>query len=128
MSCQKKRIKENLYCIGDLKTSAIFYTRSLTARTDDEIDPNEVFSGATTTWVGIESIKGIDYFDGTNLNGTATVKIVARYSSTIENKKWIVINSKYFKVLQTINVSQQSRWLEFLCEERGTTSNKCNKS
>jgi head-tail adaptor len=128
MVCNKKRIKENRYCIGDLKTSAVFYTRALTERSDDEIDPSETFSGATTMWAGIQSIRGIDYFDGTNLNGTATVKIVARYSSSIENKKWIVINSKYFKVLQTINVSQQSMWLEFLCEERGTTSNKCNKA
>jgi head-tail adaptor len=128
MSCKKTRIKENRYCIGDLKTKAIFYTRSLTARTDDEIDPNETFSGATTAWVGIQSIKGIDFFDGTNLNGTATIKMVARYSSSIEEKKWIVVNSKYFKVLQSINVSQQSIWLEYLCEERGTTANKCNKS
>lgn len=128
MTCLKTRIKENKYCIGDLKINAIFYTRSLTARTDNQIDPDETFSDGTTVWAGIQSIKGIDYFDGTNLNGTATVKIVTRYNSSIENKKWIVINSKYFKILQTINVSQQDRWLEFLCEERGTISNKCNKA
>lgn len=128
MTCQKTKIKENRYCIGNLKTSTIFYTRSLTARSDNQIDPDETFSDATTVWVGIQSIKGIDYFDGTNLNGTATVKIVARYNSNIENKKFIAINNKYFRVLRTINVSQQSRWLEFLCEEKGTISNKSNKA
>ena len=126
MVCKKTRIKQNLYCIGDLNHKASFYTRELTKRTDNLIDPNETFSGAVTIYVGIQSIRGIDFFDGTNLNGTATVKIVSRYLSTIEDKKWVIINSKYFKVLQTINVSQNSRWLEFLCEERGTTVNKVN--
>lgn len=128
MACRKKRTKNNLYCIGDLNIEAVFYDREIEARTDDEVGIDENFENGETRWVGVESVNGIDVFDETNIAIAATHRIIARYDSTIFSKRWIVIDSKYFKVLQRTNVAERKRWIEYLCLERGVTTRKVNKA
>lgn len=128
MVCRKKRMKNNLYCIGDLKVQATFYDREIEARKDNEIGIDENFSNGKTRWIGIESVNGIDVFDDTNIATAATHRIVARYESDIFEKRWIVIDGRYFKILQRINQAEQNRWIEYLCRERGITTRKVNKA
>ena len=79
MTCKKKRLKNNLYCIGELKIQGTFYDREIEARRDDEIGVDENFENGETRWVGIESVNGIDVFDETYIATAATHRIVARY-------------------------------------------------
>lgn len=127
MTCVKKRVNGNDYCIGDLKHRAVFLDREITPRGDDDIDFSEVFKNNTTRWVGIETVKGIDIFDNTNIIGVASHRIVARYESDLFTKRWILFDSKYFRILQRTNTGENKEWIEFLCVERGDSSKNSNK-
>lgn len=114
-------------CIGSLKHSCEFQTRSEVFQKDETIGSDEEFTTISTQYVAISSTKGIDIFDGVNIIGNASHIITSRYLSTIAEIRWLKINGKYYKVLKVDNKGEQNRFLQFFCSERGIIANKANR-
>jgi len=128
MTCDKIRIKSKNYCIGDLNKKAVFLDREIDARTDIDIGYGEIFKNNTSVWCAIETKNGKDVFSGTDLLGTNTHDIITRYNSTLVSKKFILLSSRYLKILRVQDLNEEGLFLKFVCNERGLSSLKVNEA
>jgi SPP1 family predicted phage head-tail adaptor len=88
-------------------------------RTPDE------YGGVTATWetfktlrAMIKPMRGSERWAYDRLEAIVTHKIVTRYTAGITSAKRIYYQGRAFRIESVINVDEDSKWLELVCEER----------
>ncbi len=124
MSCEKIDLKNKKICIGDLNKKIDIELMTITPLAT--ADFTETFVDIATVWAGIQTIKGVEIFDGTNVLGVATHNFYIKYRAGIERDNFIDYNSKRYRVLDIENQNENNEFLILRCEERGDKTTEVN--
>lgn len=103
----------------------ILHTRTITGLSDG-VDFDETLSAPTVVWAALQTIKGEDIFDGTNVVGTATHNFFIRAIRTLTAETWLEYNGEYYDVLDIQNYEERNQFMVLRCSVRGDTSKETN--
>ena len=123
--CKKIQVNRTQVCIGDMNRQITLHTRSITGLSDG-VDFDETLSAPTVVWAAIQTIKGEDIFDGTNVIGTATHNFFIRAINTLTAETWLEYNGEYYDVLDIQNYEERNQFMVLRCSVRGDTSKETN--
>lgn len=123
--CKKIKINRTQVCIGDMNRRITLHIRSITGLSDG-VDFDETLSDSTVVWAALQTIKGEDIFDGTNVIGTATHNFFVRAISTLTAETWLEYNGEYYDVLDIQNYEERNLFMVLRCSVRGDTSKETN--
>jgi len=126
--CKKIRRVNKQVCIGALKDSIILQTRRQNAPIKGSVDHTISFVSPVTANALVETKKGIETFDGTNINALLTHHFTIRFLANIEVFKFVEFRSKYFLIDRTVNIDEKNQYLILMCSDRGDTSKQVNFS
>ncbi len=108
------------YCSGDLIYEIDIIQRTIEpANISYDLDLEAEFEGVPAF---IKTLGQKSKFDGSNTEITASHLFVIRFIDEIEEDNSIFYNDKIFKILGTINLNEENRWLEIFTVERGVAT------
>ncbi len=128
MSCKTIRPKTIKVCIGSMKHKIKINVRTLTPPSDDSVDFDEVLSSEKEVWSAVETSRGIEVFDGTNLIGVATHLFYIRALAGQTAESWVEFKGSYYRILDVQNFQEDDRFQVLRCVVRGDTSKPVNLS
>lgn len=127
--CKKLNKTKKILCIGSLTKTIQIETRAITPD-DSSTDFTETFTAVKTVKAMVETLSGVDIFNGTQIVGTATHRFTIKFITgvTITSQNWIILNDEYYDILRVDNVDENNRYLVLLCTKRGDDTLKANWS
>ena len=126
--CIKIRAKSRKLCSGDLNQSIIVQTRSIAAPDQDEVNFDEDFVNTSTVFAMVETTKGDEIFDGTNIIGVATHNFYIRFFANVTFENWVEFKGQKYKILDSENLDEKDEFYKLRCTKRGDTGFKVNLS
>lgn len=123
--CKRIQINRTKVCIGDMRLRITLHTRSIVGLSDG-VDFDETLSDATEVWAALQTIKGEDIFDGTNVVGTVTHNFFIRAIDALTAETWLEYNSEYYDVLDIQNYEERGLFMVLRCSVRGDTTKETN--
>ena len=115
-SCVKIKKKNRKVCTGDLRDRIILQNRDIAP---EEIDFTENFSNDIEVWAMIETKRGLDSFDGVNLENIITNNIYIRFLAGVTEETWILFDDRRFDIMDVENLDERKTFLLLRCKERG---------
>lgn len=121
MAYVTKKSRDMVICAGDLNKRITIYNRTITPPSGDSVDYSEVFSVPVTVYAMVETIKGTQLFDGTNLTYQSTHRFTIRYQKNLEIdiQKWVEYGGKKYKIVDVQNQNELNRFYIITANERG---------
>lgn len=126
MTCKTISPKTIKVCIGSMRHKIKINVRTLTPPATDGVDFDEVLSGEKEVWAAIETSRGIEVFDGTNLIGVATHLFYIRALTGQTAEDWVEFKGNYYRILDVQNFQEDDRFQVLRCVLRGGTSSPVN--
>jgi len=114
----------NKFNVSDLKHIIFVYDKDIEPSADYNYE--EVLSNVRRKYARIDTIGGIQVFDGVNLVGIATHMITIRYDKDMTSQNWIKHADKYFDILDIEDFNEEHRFMRLSCNIRGTTEKMVN--
>lgn len=126
-TCETKRIKTVLLCIGDLTHLVEVQTRELIAGDFEETAPVELFTTIHYRWAAIETVgAGVARFGKITVLDDATHIFWMIWDSEMPdletNNHWILSDSKRYKILKVHNINENDTTFAIQTVERGDSS------
>jgi hypothetical protein len=125
MTCKTISRKRPKVCIGGMRHKIEIHVRTLTPPSTG-VDFDEVLSEVKEVASMVETTKGTEVFDGTNLLGMATHLFYIRALSGQTAEDWLEFNGEYYDILDVQNFSEDNRFQVLRCNLRGSTSDPVN--
>ena len=126
MSCKTIDRKTIKVCIGGMRHKIKINVRTLTPPSDDGVDFSEVLSEVKEVWAQVDTSRGTEVFDGTNLIGVATHLFYIRALTGQTAEDWIEFKGNYYRILDVQNFQEDDRFQVLRCVLRGDTSKAVN--
>ena len=126
MSCKTIKPKTIKVCIGSMNKKIKITVRTLTPPSADGVDFDEVLSGEKEVWAAVETHRGIEVFNGTNLIGVATHLFYIRALTGQTAEDWVEFKGNYYRILDVQNFQEDDRFQVLRCGIRGITSSPVN--
>lgn len=123
--CKRINITKKKICIGDLKKRVIVQTRAIVP--PEGVDYSQLITDLKTVWAAIQTSKGSEIFDGTNVIGVATHFFYIRKIDNVTFENFVEYNSKEYRILDVQNVDEDDLFLLLRCTERGIKTKDSNK-
>ncbi len=101
--------------IGQLRVRLTIQT--FTETQDDTHRTRKVWADYKIVWAKIEPVKGLVMLDTKQVGVGVTHKVWIRYLPHITTEKWILFDSRRFRIRAVRNLDERNRFLELLCEE-----------
>lgn len=128
MTCKTISPKTIKVCIGSMRHKIKINVRTLTPPTDNGVDFSETLSEAKEVRSALETSKGIEVFDGTNLIGVATHLFYIRALTGQTSESWLEFKGSYYRILDVQDFQEAGRFQVLRCVVRGDTSKPVNLS
>lgn len=122
MGCKTIKAGSTKVCIGDMRHKIKINIRTLTPPIEDSVDFGETLSSEKEVWAALETSKGTEVFDGTNLVGVATHLFYIRALSGQTAESWVEFKGSYYRILDVQNYGERDRFQVLRCVLRGDTS------
>jgi len=121
MGCTTKKNTNLQICSGDLNKRITIFNRTIQPPSGQSVDYTEIFSIPTQVWAMIETIKGIQIFDGTNIISLSTHRFTIRYQKSldVDIQKWVQYASKRYKIIDVQNQNEQNKFIIINATLRG---------
>lgn len=121
-------------CIGDMNQKIKIQTRDLASPSADNVDYGESFTDAKTIWAMVQTTRGGEFFDGTELNNPYTHFFYIRFipnsvfskSGRLTSQEWIRWKNRTFKIVDVENLEERNEILLLRCRERGDEAKPVN--
>jgi head-tail adaptor len=126
MTCKTIKPKTIKVCIGSMRHKIKINIRTLTPPSADSVDFGEVLSSEKEVWSAIETSRGVEVFDGTNLIGVATHLFYIRALTGQTAEDWVEFKGDYYDILDVQNFQEDDRFQVLRCNLKGSTSNPVN--
>lgn len=119
--CTTRYSKKTHVCIGDLSKRVSIVQRSVDTGIYNSSEPSVSFDTIATVWASIDTIKGQDNLDGTNIDNKPTHIIRMRYLD-IDSTFWVKYNNEYYKTLFVENIGEDNNYIELTSVKTGDIS------
>lgn len=123
--CKRVNITKKKVCIGDMTKKIKVQTRSIVA--PDNVDYSQDIKDFKEVWAAIQTSKGSEIFDGTNIIGVATHFFYIRRIDGVTFENFVEYNSKKYKILDVQNLDEDDLFMVLRCTERGDQTKDSNK-
>ncbi len=122
--CKRVNITKKKVCIGDLKKKVKVQVRSIVA--GDGVDYSQNIVDLKEVWAAIQTSRGSEIFDGTNIIGVATHFFYIRKINNVTFENFVEYNSKKYRILDVQNLDEDDLFLVLRCTERGDQTKDSN--
>ena len=114
--CVKIKKKSRKVCTGDLRDRITLQDRSIAP---EEIDFTENFSNNIEVWAMIATVRGLESFDGVNVETLVTHNIYIRFLPGVTEETWVLFDDRRFDIVDVENLDERKTFLLLRCKERG---------
>ena len=127
--CQKIQRKKRSACVGDLRDEVILWDRDIKAPVFGSAEQTQTYSNNQTVWASVNTVRGKEIFNGTQLVGVKTHNILIRFDDSREITEENVVEFKgnYYDVLEVQNLEERDEWLELSCGVLGDKTQENNQ-
>lgn len=128
MTCKKIRRKKRSVCVGGLSDRITIYDRDIRPPLFNTSEQTQLYSGGKEVWSSVETTRGKEIFNGTQLLGVRTHIILLRFDPEREVTTEDVVEFKgsYYDILGVQNLEERDEWLELSCGTRGNKNQENN--
>lgn len=124
--CQTIKRKHRKICVGDLDEEITVNTRAIGSPTSGGVDFQETFTLSQTAWALIETKRGEEIFDGSNIAQDITHYFYITYLDGLTAENWIDWNGDRFDVLDVENLDGRSEYQLLRCTNKGIKTQAAN--
>lgn len=130
MASCTNRIKANnrKICIGDLKHRINVQARIISPPAAGGVDYQLSLLQMIELQAMIQTKRGVEIFDGTNLLGVATHYFYIRYMPDLSIADIVEYNGIVYTILDIENLDEQNDFILLRCSKRGASNNPVNFS
>lgn len=127
--CQKIRRKKRSLCVGDLRDEIVIHDRDITAPLFDTAEQTQTYSNSLTVFASVNTVRGKEIFNGTQLVGVKTHNILIRFldAREITQENVVELKGNYYDVLEVQNLEERDEWLELSCGILGDKTQENNQ-
>ena len=122
-----KRRPSKIPQIGDMRTRISIFQRKMTAPTSGSASFTQSHILIDNVWSAVETLKGSEIFDDTNVKSTMTHRFTIRFRSDVNTKNIIQFDGNSFKILEADNADLRKRFLFISCELLGDQTFEANR-
>lgn len=123
--CKRVSITKKKVCIGDLRHRIKVQIRSIVA--PDDIDYSQEITDLRTVWAAIQTSRGSEIFDGTNVIGVATHFFHIRKIDNVTFQNFVEYNNNKYRILDVQNLDEDNLFLVLRCTIRGDKTKDSNR-
>lgn len=124
--CKRISLTKKKVCIGDLKKRIKVQIRSIVPP-EGSVDYSQNTIDLKEVWAAIQTSKGSEIFDGTNVIGVATHFFYIRKIDSVTFENFIEYNDKKYRILDAQNIDEDNSFMLLRCTERGDKSKNSNR-
>ena len=110
------------YCVGDFRKEIEIKVRDITVPVGSSVDHGELFTDFLTVRAIVETLGGVEIFDGTNTIGVATHQFIIDFRPGVTFENMVVFKGKNYRILDVTNIDEEDRFLKIRATERGIES------
>ena len=127
--CQRIRRKKRTVCVGDLRDEIIIWDRDIKAPAFGSAEQTQTYSNNQTVWASVNTVRGKEIFNGTQLVGVKTHNILMRFidGRNITQENVVEFKGNYYDVLEDQNLEERDGWLELSCGVLGDKTQENNQ-
>ena len=126
MGCERVNIKNRRVCIGDLNIRVKIQTRTLESNNTATIELVENFTDVVEVWAAVNTTRGSQLFDGSEISNPFTHNFYIRHRSDIDFEKWIEYKDEKYDIVDVENLDADDNFLLMKCIKKGTKDNAAN--
>ena len=117
-------------CAGDLDKEVQILARDITPPEADEVDYDITMdtAGQAIAWASVKTPRGRAIFDGTGIQVDVTHTFGVYYDATYTAEMFILMEDRFFRILDVNDLEERHEWMVLSCSERGTEDNAANKA
>lgn len=132
--CVKIKGKKRWVCLGDLRNRVDIQTRTIRPPTGDGVDLGETFTTARSVFALIETTRGQEMFDGTELRRAYSHIFYIKYipntvltdGTRLTEQEWVKFEGRLFNIVDVEDVDERHEFLILRCAERGLSTDEVN--
>ena len=115
--------------MGDLNEQIIIWDRSITPPLFNTSEQTQAYTNSLTIWAGVNTIRGKEIFNGTQLVGVMTHIILVRFDPArdITEQNVVEFKGSYYDILGVQNLEERDEWLELSCGILGDKTQEDNQ-
>ena len=121
--CNNIPRKNTRYCVGDFRKQIEIKVRDITVPVGSSVDHGELFTDFLTVRAIVETLSGVEIFDGTNtMVGVATHQFIINFRPGVTFENMVVFKGKNYRILDVTNIDEEDRFLKIRATERGVNT------
>ncbi len=124
--CVRIKKKNRKFCVGDMRDEITLENRSINPQDADSIDFIEDFSESNVIDAAIETVRGLETFDGVNVESIVTHKIYIRFIEGVTEETWVKFKGRRLDIMDVENLDERDQFLLLRCKERGADNINVN--
>jgi len=127
--CKKLRRLKRSPCTGDLRNEIILHDRDIEAPMFNTAEQTQEYTNPLTVWSSVNTVRGKEIFNGTQLIGIKTHIILIRFLDTreITVENVVELKGNYLDVIEVQNLEERDEWLELSCGILGDKTQENNQ-
>lgn len=118
--------KDLVICAGDLNKRITVEVRTIKPPIDGGTDYMEEFTEQKKMWAKMETVKGAQIFDGTNIVGQISHKFTIRWRKNITIQNWVEYQGQRYKIMDIENQNENDKFYVISCTVRGDNNLRTN--
>lgn len=117
-------------CAGDLDKDVQVLERDIVPPDAGEVDYDIDLNTATApiVYASVKTPRGRAIFDGTGIQVDVTHTFGVRYDETYTAEMFVLMEGRFFRILDVNDLDERHEWMVLSCAERGTEDNPANKA
>ncbi len=124
--CNNIPRKNTRYCAGDFRKQIEIKVRDITVPVGSSVDHGELFTDFLTVRAIVETLGGVEIFDGTNTIGVATHQFIIDFRPGVTFENMVVFKGKNYRILDVTNIDEEDKFIKIRATERGIESKPVN--
>ena len=125
--CTKKKRRNRTVCAGSLNKRIEIQSRTIRGARPGQKKFSEEFKEKNEVWAMLETTRGTQLFDGTDLMDGITHIFYIRFQENITQENWILFEDRRFDILDVEDLDENHEFLKLSCNERGNKNVKVNE-
>lgn len=119
MACPAKKKRKNRgLCLGDLNKKIFLKTQAISLATADESFGSDI-DPWVPVWASVETTRGDQIFDGTNLINSVTHKFSIRYRQGLTQEHLVQFEGIIYRIVDVEDFEEKHDWMVLSCVKRG---------
>ena len=132
-TCGKIHRKKRRLCIGSMDEQITLEVRSIqspwvSSVDADGVDLGESFTNQRLVWAAVNTTRGWQTFDGTNIANAVTHLFYIRYIPNVTFEDWILYKGERYDIVDVENLDERNEFYVLRANKRGDDTIEVNKA